>query len=361
MSSVRVLALATLLLFGVLSRGQEPALGDEVAEESLVVATNLAPPFSMKAADGSWYGISHELWQSLAEDLGVTFDYREMTLDEMLTAVEAGEVDLAVGALTVTGPREAAMDFSHPFFDSGLGIAVKRGKANVAWAALKGLLSWQLFAAVGGLTLLLLAVGALTYLVEHRENEEFDGGVAAGLGNGFWWAAVTMTTVGYGDKAPRTLLGRLLGLVWMFAGIILISGFTAAITSALTLGGMEGDINGPRDLPGHRVATLTGSTSEAYLTRNFIDSVPFESVEQAIEGLEDGAVDAIVYDRPLLQYHASGRYQNMLDIRPQTFETQYYAFAMPSGSPLRERLNVALLERVSGPGWNRVVGRYLEP
>jgi CubicO group peptidase (beta-lactamase class C family) len=47
-----------------------------------------------------------------------------------------------------------------------------------------------------------------------------------GIGIGIWWATVTMTTVGYGDKAPMTPGGRIVGLIWMFVGVITISGFT---------------------------------------------------------------------------------------------------------------------------------------
>ena len=73
-------------------------------------------------------------------------------------------------------------------------------------------------------------VGVVMWLGERRRNQAQFGGTAAhGIGAGLWWSAVTMTTVGYGDKAPVTILGRLLGLVWMFAAIIIISSFTAAI------------------------------------------------------------------------------------------------------------------------------------
>lgn len=47
----------------------------------------------------------------------------------------------------------------------------------------------------------------------------------------FWWAIVTMTTVGYGDFSPSTLEGRLFAVFIMFAGIALVSLLTASISS----------------------------------------------------------------------------------------------------------------------------------
>ena len=38
----------------------------------------------------------------------------------------------------------------------------------------------------------------------------------------------------YGDKAPKSIFGRIFGLIWMFVGIILMSIFTATLTTALT-------------------------------------------------------------------------------------------------------------------------------
>jgi len=49
--------------------------------------------------------------------------------------------------------------------------------------------------------------------------------------NPFWWAIVTMTTVGYGDFTPKTLPGRLFAVLVMFAGISLVSLLTATISS----------------------------------------------------------------------------------------------------------------------------------
>ncbi|MFH7563901.1 MULTISPECIES: ion channel [Oceanimonas] len=45
--------------------------------------------------------------------------------------------------------------------------------------------------------------------------------------------------MGYGDKAPVTFAGRLVGLIWMFAGMIMVASFTAAITSSLTVNNLR--------------------------------------------------------------------------------------------------------------------------
>ncbi|MGO2102628.1 MAG: ion channel [Psychroflexus halocasei] len=44
-----------------------------------------------------------------------------------------------------------------------------------------------------------------------------------------------MTTVGYGDKSPLSLGGRIVGLIWMFMAVIILSSLTAGIASALTV------------------------------------------------------------------------------------------------------------------------------
>lgn len=76
-----------------------------------------------------------------------------------------------------------------------------------------------------------------------------------------------MTTVGYGDKAPITAMGRGIALVCMFASVIIVSGFTAAIATALTVGELRRPVRGPNDLFGSRVIRVAGSTSAEFLTR----------------------------------------------------------------------------------------------
>jgi ABC-type amino acid transport substrate-binding protein len=168
-----------------------------------------------------------------------------------------------------------------------------------------------------------------------------------------------MTTVGYGDKAPQTVGGRAIALIWMFAAIILISGFTAAITSTLTVGELESQIHGPEDLPGLRVTTVAGSTSEKYLNSQFIDCITYQSLDDAVYALVDGEADAAVYDAPILRYLAHTRYRGRMRVLPGVFERQDYGFVLPAGSELREPINQELLRVIGEPDWRRLLERYL--
>ncbi len=207
---------------------------------------------------------------------------------------------------------------------------------------------------------ILLLIGFLVWVFEHRRNEEFaDDSAFRGILQGFWFSAVTMTTVGYGDKAPRTPGGRLVTLVWMFAALIMISSFTAAIASSLTLGGLQGPIQGPGDLPGHAIGTVRPSTSAAWLDARDLRAVAFPTVSDALEGLAIGDVDAVVYDAPLLRWRIRDEGRDQVTVLPGVFESQHYGLALPEDSPHREALNRALLEYTGSAAWERTLGRYL--
>jgi ABC-type amino acid transport substrate-binding protein len=333
--------------------------GAAAAEPALIVGTKESPPFAMKDEDGEWHGVSIDLWRSIAEALGIDYELREYELAELVQGLASGEVDVGAAALTVTAERETAFDFSHPFYTSGLGIATSAEPAGI-YTILLGLVSIGFLRAVAALALVLFLVGAAVWWFERRRNaDQFGGGVAQGLGSGFWWSAVTMTTVGYGDKAPVTPGGRLVALLWMFASIVLISGFTGAIASSLTVGRLSGKVQGPQDLPGVRVVTLSDSTSEAYLRAEHIRYRAQQNSVAALEAVASGEADAMVYDAPLLQYLVSQQFGDQLQVLPNTFQRQDYAIALAPGSELRERINRVLVQRIQSPQWKDTLYRYL--
>jgi len=76
-------------------------------------------------------------------------------------------------------------------------------------------------------TAVVIGLGAIgIFAVEHGENKSITS-----IGDAFWWAIVTATTVGYGDVSPVTTEGRLIAIALMVVGIGFIGVFTATITS----------------------------------------------------------------------------------------------------------------------------------
>jgi len=175
----------------------------------------------------------------------------------------------------------------------------------------------------------------------------------------FYYYTTTATTVGYGDKAPITLAGRLLALVWMFAGLIMVASFTAAITSSLTVSNLQYQISGPQDLPGNTVATIDGTASAQYLQEQRILSNTYPDLHSAMQAVSAGDSDAVVYDRPLLQYRNQQLGKDRLDLLPGVFDQQLYALALPTGSPLRDEVNEAILRLTESPEWRLIQRAYL--
>ncbi|WP_019935516.1 transporter substrate-binding domain-containing protein [Oceanimonas smirnovii] len=332
----------------------------QAQQETLKVGITQVPPFVMETEDGRWEGISIDLWEDIAGGMEQDYELVPMPFGKLLDAVEAGDVDVAVGALTMTADRDARFDFSHPFYQTGLSIAVPLVPEQSLLASLKALLSWQFLSVVLGLAALLLAVGFVLWLVERRRNaEQFGGSAAEGIGASFWWAAVTMTTVGYGDKAPVTFAGRLVGLIWMFAGMIMVASFTAAITSSLTVNNLRTGIQGVSDLPGKVVATINNTASQRYLEDERIRYQTYPNLTAAMESVLNGETDAIVYDRALLQYRNLQLGQQKLTVLPGVFAQQLYALALPDGSPLRAPISEQVLRVTEADNWADVRASYL--
>lgn len=153
------------------------------AARELVVATKPAAPFAFRGPDGAWTGISVKLFAQLADELDLAYRLEETTLDGMVRGTAEGTYDAAVAALTITADREGRLDFTYPFYSTGLGIAVQSGAGGGWLRVLRNFFTWQFLTVVAGLAAVLLAAGVVVWLFERRGNaDQFDRGAARGVG-----------------------------------------------------------------------------------------------------------------------------------------------------------------------------------
>jgi polar amino acid transport system substrate-binding protein len=303
------------------------------------------PPFAIRTDDGHWSGLSIELLQQMAGTLGVEVEWREYDYDlqGLLYAVEHRHLDAAIAVLPMTATYEEDLDFSHAYFRTGLGIAAHRRPPQPLLRIFHGLVSWQFLGAVASLVSLLLGIGTLIWLLERRRNpHHFRPGPVQGIADGVWWSAVTMTTVGYGDKTPITGAGRLVSLVWMFGSIFFLTFFAAVLASSFTAIRLQQSVDGPQDLAWVRVAVVAGTRGEELLVAQGSQPRPYPFVIQACKALHRGEVEAVVYNKAILEYMIKDYGWKGLAVLPQTLLVEDYALVFPSGSPLREPVNHAL-------------------
>src|SRR5215470_3198994 len=114
--------LVPLLAAALLLPGDGMAQAPELpVPAELVVGVKEAPPFAFKDADGAWHGISIELWKRIAENHHLRYRLSEQpTVEALIEGTRNHSFDLAVSAITVTAARQKVVEFTQPFYSTGL-------------------------------------------------------------------------------------------------------------------------------------------------------------------------------------------------------------------------------------------------
>ena len=357
------LALASLAFLGIRPAGAQvlSTLPDHV----LIVGTMEAPPFAMKERNGSWTGISIDLWRRIADKLHLHYRFKEVPPNELINGTAAGRLDAAIATITITAPRLERVDFSEPYYHTGLGIAVPR-QGNFDWVRqLPSLISVSFLKALLYLIGITLLIAVLIWVLERRHTEHFKGGVREGLAASVWWSVVTMAQ-SVPERGPRTMLGRLVALFWMAGSVAAIAVFTAAITTQLTAKQLEGAVRGVTDLrSAHvgdrpvRVGGVEGTEALHYLAHERIYFHTYPDAASGLKAVKARKLDAFVCNRSLLYWLANKDYKDSIEVLGTTFDQQSYAIALPNNSTLRMPINRALLAIIETPSWQDLRVKYL--
>lgn len=322
--------------------------------EPLRVGVTHRPPLAIKYDDG-WDGIAVVLWQRVAGELGIEYEWVELGEDEDLGALQAGLVDVVITAIA-TADAEADLDFSHSYFSSPLGF-VQSSERQVLETIL-GIFSPRFLRTAAWLVLVLLIVGVLTWLFERRQNpKDFGGGTLRGLWSGFWFAAVTLTSVGYGDKTPKTVPGRIVALVWMIVGLGVVATLTATIISVVALR-TQATFSFPEDLRGGPVGAIGGSRSADYLSEHQVAFESYASAEEGLRAVDSGEIQFFVHEAAALRHYSNSLFDGRITVVAASTATQRYAFALREGDELREPLNRGLLAHINSSGWAEMLERF---
>jgi polar amino acid transport system substrate-binding protein len=352
------LGVSPLLLSPSTVRSATP---DPAAAGSLRVGTRLLPPFAMED-HGRFTGFSMELWQKVATELGKTSTIVVYpTLPEVLSAVQAQKVDLAIAAISITADREQKLDFSYPMFNSGLQILVRSPKQSGFGPNLLRDLFSPVFLQLFGIALGMVVVAAhVIWLLERRqERSAIAEAYFPGIFEAAWWAAATLAT--QAEEMPKGALGRVMAVFWMFVAVVFVAYFTATVTTSMTVQTLQGDIKNLNDLQNRTVATTAGSTAAEFLRTKSIKTLEVDKIESAYEALLKADADAVIFDAPVLMYYASHEGKGNVQLVGELLREESYGIALANNSPYRKPINSALLKLRENGTYQALYDEWFKP
>lgn len=339
------------------------AWGEErLPAQPLRVAVYDVAPYGSVGPDGLFTGVSVDLWRRVAEDLHWKYELTAVSqMDAILTGLQRDQFDAGIGAITITPERLARVDFSYPAHRSGVAVAFasRSGPLSALTSYVAALSGLGLLVAI--MVALLFLTGILMWLVEKHAGraQQAEESAVRTWHDGLYWAAVTMTTVGYGDKTPKTSLGRFMAVLWMLGSLALVSLLSTNLVSRMTADRVAGDAT-PRnaDLAGLRLAAVADSSGAEYLEDQHLPYAKFVDLPAALQQLADGQVDAVVNSVGALKYAISNGFSQSVVPPSGLLAPAYMAVALPPNSPLKKPLDGALIRVTRSPEWRALEETY---
>lgn len=298
-------------------------------------------PFIME--NDSPEGIVIDLWNEIAFGMRREFSLIAFhAVDDGIDSIRNHKIDVLIGPITINSARAEIVSFSQPFYNTELAILAPVLETTL-WDRLHPFFSRTFFFAVIGLLVILTLVGLLFWLVEGRHfPDNYGKGIIRGMGSGIWLAIVTMTTVGYGDYAPKSAGGRIIMGTWMVISLILATSFVAGIATTFAQSTQEDKtIINLNQLQDKRVAV----PNYAYISNKVRDlggkPVTVDDVSEGYSLLRNEKVDVLIYDEIPLKY--VWKEDNRFVLSKKRIDPQYYGFVLPHDSELKNDIDLQII------------------
>jgi ABC-type amino acid transport substrate-binding protein len=305
------------------------------------------PPFAEPDAALKWKGFAVVLFEASAIQLQMIPEFRQYAnIDDLMSAVEKGEVEAGIGNIMVTSKRLTQVDFSQPILDGGLRVMVPSDRTHTLRRLWNGLVEdghvQVLFWALVGMLVLSVVVMAVLRRLDQEFSKHWHEGFAEAM---YHVVSVMMTgKTSYKGKLGPAWLGRVIASVWLVFGVASVAYFTSSITSVMTADTMSDAVHGPKDLPGRTVGVLTGSVGARYCAEHGIDVVAYDTLDEAARALADRVTDAVVSDAQSLEFYDVSHPQVNVAVVGEMFERRHYAFPINrAAEDLRRRIDVVLV------------------
>ena len=332
--------------------------------ETLRIAVYDVPPYGYVDSDGSISGVSVDLWRRVAEQM--EWPFRLIPVSDMeliLSGLEQGQYDAAIGAITITPERAARVDFSYPAHRSGVAIAIRKQTGLIFALMSYGTAVSELGPLILVILAMLILIGIAMWIVERRVRATAQGAGAesavVSLRDGLYWAVVTMTTVGYGDKTPKTPLGRGVAIIWMMSSLVLVSLLSTSLVSRLTADRVEAsNLAASIDLNGKKLAAVAHSSGAEYLDQMHLPYTKYKDLPEALDLLANGQSNVVVNSVGALQYFVAKRYAKVIEVPQGLLAPAHMAIALPEHSPIKKPIDRALIRITNSPEWRTLEERF---
>ncbi|KAM7420048.1 hypothetical protein PAMA_014656 [Pampus argenteus] len=367
-------------------KGKTTNVSDSLSNRSLIVSTILEEPYVMfKKSDKPLYGNDRfegyciDLLRELANILGFTYEIRLVedgkygAQDEntgqwngMVKELIDHRADLAVAPLAITYVREKVIDFSKPFMTLGISILYRKPNGtNPGVFSFLNPLSPDIWMYI---LLAYLGVSCVLFVIARFSPYEWynphpcnpDSDVVENnftLLNSFWFGVGALMQQG-SELMPKALSTRIVGGIWWFFTLIIISSYTANLAAFLTVERMESPIDSADDLA--KQTKIEYGVIEDGSTMNFFKKTKISTYDKMwefmssrrhsvmVKNIEEGIHRVLTSDYAFLMESTTiefvtQRNCNLTQIGG-LIDSKAYGVGTPMGSPYRDKITIAILQ-----------------